>query len=98
MVHQNGLRKGGGASNDMILELQRNGTQMIRFAQYSFYTGTSIEIRGQTLSTAYLDSPATTSAVTYKTQMASAEAGGTVYAQNESGNSTSTITLLEIKQ
>lgn len=98
MVHQNGLRKSGGASNDMILELQRNGTQIIRFAQYSFYTGTSIEIRGQTLSTAYLDSPATTSAVTYKTQMASAEAGGTVYAQNESGGSTSTITLLEIKQ
>jgi hypothetical protein len=96
LVNQNGLRKASGTSNDMLLELQRNGTQIIRFAQYSFYTGTSIEIRGQTLSTSFLDSPSTTSSVTYKTQFASPEAGGTVYAQNESGGSTSTIILMEI--
>ena len=52
------------------------------------------EYECQPFSYQYLDSPATTSAVTYKTQISNAGNTGTVYAQ--AGPSTSTITLLEI--
>ena len=98
-VHQNGLvRFSGNVAADMKLKLVRNSTDITVLSLYSFYTGTSLEIRGQTLSTSYLDSPATTSATTYKTQFAAAENAGTVAVQNESGNSVSTITLMEIAQ
>lgn len=97
LVHQNGCRKAGGnVAADMKLKLLRNSTDINNIALYSFYTGTSLEIRGQTLSTSYLDSPATTSATTYKTQFAAAENAGEVNVQNEEGNSVSTITLMEI--
>lgn len=46
----------------------------------------------------FLDSPATTSSVTYKTQFASAQNTGTVYINDSAAEtSVSTITLLEIK-
>jgi hypothetical protein len=50
------------------------------------------------LTSCYLDSPATTSSTTYKTQFASGSNNQTVYVQAASGgvNSTSTITLMEI--
>ena len=46
----------------------------------------------------YLDSPATTSATTYKTQFASQANNAIIYVQSASGgtSSTSTITLMEI--
>ena len=44
--------------------------------------------------TSYLDSPSTTSAVTYKTQFANHNGTGTVYANLD--NDTAQITLLEI--
>jgi hypothetical protein len=47
-----------------------------------------------TISTSYLDSPATTSATTYKTQYASVNATSAVSLQVNS--ETSTITVLEI--
>ena len=45
----------------------------------------------------YLDSPATTSATTYKTQFARLGGSGTVYVQN-GGAASSTMTLMEIAQ
>jgi hypothetical protein len=99
IVHQNGVMKNGSATGeDMKLKIVRNGTDICPISLYSFYTGTNLQIRGQTLSSTYLDSPATTSAVVYKTQFANAEGTGTVVVQNEANNSLSTITLLEIKQ
>jgi hypothetical protein len=61
-----------------------------------FYSSGSTGVRaiGGILPMTYLDSPATTSATTYKTQIASDSAGQTAQAQNSS--SMSTITLLEI--
>jgi hypothetical protein len=97
LVHQNGCRKAvGNVAADMKLKLMRNSTDINNIALFSFFTGTSLEIRGQTLSTSYLDSPATTSATTYKTQFAAAENVGEVNVQNEAENSVSTITLMEI--
>ena len=60
-------------------------------------TGTSY---GGTLSTVYLDSPATTSSTTYTTYFASNGNSGTVLVQDNNGISTpvSTITLMEIAQ
>jgi hypothetical protein len=99
LVNQNGLRKtNANPSSDMKLVLVRDGSVIVGISLYSFYTNTTLEIRGQTLSTSYLDSPATTSAVTYKTQFSNPDAAGVVNVQNETGNAPSTITLLEIKQ
>ena len=96
-VNQNGLRKTNSSpSSDMKLVLVRNGSVIVGISLYSFYTNTSLEIRGQTLSTSYLDSPATTSSVTYKTQFSNPDAAGVVTVQNEAGNAPSTITLMEI--
>ena len=96
-VHQNGVSKdGGNAGADMKLSLLRNSTIISNLSLYSLYTGTTISLYGQTLSTSYLDSPATTSATIYKTQFAASENTGTVVTQVNAGNSTSTITVMEI--
>jgi len=96
-VHQNGVSKdGGNAGADMKLSLLRNSTIISNLSLYSLYTGTTIALYGQTLSTSYLDSPATTSATIYKTQFAASENTGTVVTQVNAGNSTSTITVMEI--
>jgi hypothetical protein len=97
LVNQNGLRKTGASpSSDLKLVLVRDGSVIIGISLYSFYTNSSLEVRGQTLSTSYLDSPATTSAVVYKTQFSNPDAAGVVNVQNEAGNAPSTITLMEI--
>ena len=59
-------------------------------AAASQYAGTV----GSCLSYTYLDSPATSSLVTYKTQFASRDSGETVYVNLN--NTTSTITLMEV--
>lgn len=55
-----------------------------------------LRVAGQ-YSFSYLDSPATTSSITYKTQANLSGGGGRVEPQSSSGLSNSTITLLEIK-
>jgi hypothetical protein len=96
LVHQNGLRKGlQSADNSMGLRLYRGSTNISQIALDSFYTGTAINIQGQTLSTSYLDSPATTSSTTYKTQFANTSGSPqNVFCQQDS--TVSTITLMEI--
>jgi len=97
IVHQNGISKNGSSvAEDMKLKLLRGSTDITVLSLYSLYTGTTMSLYGQTLSTCYLDSPATTSATTYKTQFAAAENAGTVSVQKNGGNSVSTITLMEI--
>jgi len=96
-VHQNGLSKdGGNVGADMKLSLFRNNSVISNLSLYTLYTGATSPLYGQTLSTSYLDSPATTSATTYKTQFAAAENTGTVVTQVNGGSSTSTITAMEI--
>jgi hypothetical protein len=58
------------------------------------FTNTTTTNRVGGSSATYLDSPATTSAVTYKTMFASSDNAAS--AQVQSGNNASTITLMEI--
>ena len=76
----------------------RGATQILEFESSAGYTGTATSNTIGGISTNYLDSPSTTSATTYSTQFARVSGSGGVYAQSDggSGNSTSTITLLEI--
>jgi hypothetical protein len=96
LVSQNGNEKSdGNLSNALAISLLRGATIILTdFANYVGYTGTTLRLIGGSSSTSYLDSPATTSATTYKTQFKnlSTSASATVQAQG----SISTITLMEI--
>ena len=73
------------------LNLMKDTTQLVEWCKYYGQTSTQINT---TNSLSYLDSPSTTSATTYKTQLKKSIGGGTGGAQ---ANSTySTITLMEI--
>jgi len=79
--------------------LLRNSTIINYFESFSGYTATTGTSFIGACSTNYLDSPATTSAITYKTQMQSGDGVTTIYANATNGTaSTSTITLMEIAQ
>jgi hypothetical protein len=68
-----------------------------RFLTSVGYTGTSTQNTVGSVSTSYLDAPATTSATTYKTQFNNPDNIASCYVQNSAyGGATSTITLLEI--
>lgn len=81
--------------NGMQLRLLRGGTTILTFAGALGTLGNSTERRDVATATTYLDSPATTSATTYKTQFASRTNSATVQVQVTTDD-TSTITLLEI--
>lgn len=95
LVNQNGVAKSSASSADVGLKLVRNGTDINNIALTWGYGPASI-LLDNTISTCYLDSPATTSAVAYKTQFKNSDAGGTVYVQYNSSLTVSTITLMEI--
>ena len=92
-VHQTGISKNG---NDVYIgiRLMRGATTISQFEKAAAYTGNSNTNGVGGSGTTYLDSPATTSATTYKTQFASLGNQSTAQVQND--NSTSTITLMEI--
>lgn len=81
------------ANNRLMMRLLRDTTQLSIFGNGLFYTGTAIINRGS-VGYSYIDSPATTSAVTYKTQFANGDAVAEVYVQVN--NTVATITLMEI--
>lgn len=91
-VSQNGLYKNA-FDTAMGLRLVRNSTTIITFETQALYNGAAVRSSASS-STTYLDSPATTSATTYKTEFSNAYATGAVYVQVNSD--TSTITLMEI--
>lgn len=82
------------ANNAINLRLVRGATQIALIAHSAGYTGTLLNLRVATMSTSYLDSPATTSATTYKTQFFCNSGASGVSLQI--GGDLSTITLLEI--
>jgi hypothetical protein len=91
LVGQNGLLKQG--DNAVAIRLMRGATTISTVTTEAAYTGTSANNYG-TADAFYLDSPATTSATTYKTQYA-AKVGG-LNAHVQFGSATSYIVLLEI--
>lgn len=93
-VNQVGCHRASGTNGALQLKLLRGATDLVTFEKYLGYNASSIEINAGSASTTYLDSPATTSATTYKTQLATDLASYTLAVQANGG--TSTITLMEI--
>jgi hypothetical protein len=92
-VSQNGLGKN--ATNTYgALRLQRGATELFFFEGIFAGTASSIENNVGGTSVNFLDSPATTSATTYKTQVRNPSSTGAIYVQGDSCSST--ITLMEI--
>jgi hypothetical protein len=96
LVNQAGvLKKGISTSfNSVNIQLLRDSTTIAAIALGAAYTGTGIDNNIGTCSASYLDSPATTSSVTYKTQFAADQNVDGVIVQTNSA--VSTITLVEI--
>ena len=96
IVSQNGCTKSAGnASNRIALRLLRGATSILTAGDYFGYSGSAVEVVGESISFSYLDSPATTSATTYKTQFQNPVNVASVTVQFTSSHN-STITLLEI--
>jgi hypothetical protein len=97
IVNQNGLEKATNETNVQV-RLLRGSTVLMYVDSSAGFTNTSGSwnaVGG--VGTNYLDSPATTSPVTYKTQFASRANNGIVYVQYSYNTaSTSSITLMEI--
>jgi hypothetical protein len=94
-VTQNGLNKSNGnLNNGMYLRLYRGATQISEFQVNTMYNGVAQQHVGNTGALNYLDSPATTSATTYKTQFSNGQPQPTVYVQD--GSAMSTIVLMEV--
>jgi hypothetical protein len=75
-------------------KLLRGSTTICTFEPQGGYTDTANHLRFGGTGCNFLDSPATTSSTTYKTQFANNNSSGIAYAQV--GSATSTITLMEI--
>lgn len=89
-VNQSGLNNDTTNSGTSV-QLLRSSTSLIVFA--AFY-GYGLSQYVSSASSSYLDSPATTSATTYKTQFKRGTGSGFSYVQDN--GSISTITLMEI--
>jgi hypothetical protein len=102
LVNQAGCSKSAGSVfNAIALRLMRGASEIHSFAQFAGYNGAVaaefLMIGNQ--STAYLDSPATTSATTYKTQFRNPNGSiASIAVQDNTGGlvNQSTITLVEI--
>jgi hypothetical protein len=98
LVSASGLMKtSANADNAVMLRLLRGGTTILNISSSEGYTGTAL-LNVTSASTSYLDSPATTSATTYKVQIANYINGARASINTQLGATTtnSTITLLEI--
>jgi hypothetical protein len=95
LVSQNGMvRTADSSNNAMFLKLMRNSTDISFIATTALYTDTALVLAGFSASANYVDSPATTSATTYKTQFRNRISGASVSVQSQSDMSS--IVLLEI--
>lgn len=93
IVDQAGLLKQTNDTN-INLKLLRNGSDLAIVTSGAGYTGTTTPNYVGNSGISYLDSPASISALTYKTQIASANNNASVVCQTN--GSVSTITLMEI--
>ena len=97
LISMTGLEKSAGNSlNSINLQIMRGVTVVRLYAALVGYTGSVLN----TINTSafnYLDSPASTSALTYKVQFKNQNASAAVYCQSNAAiGDQSTITLMEI--
>ena len=77
----------------MIMEIQKNGTNLVQISEYGGYTNSLlVNVFGNSAS--YLDSPSSVAALTYKTRFKNLVAAAEVGVQHV--NVPSTIILMEI--
>jgi hypothetical protein len=95
VVSMNGCAKDTN-NNGLALQLLRNATVISNFVNTGGFTNSTATNRFGSCSTNFLDSPATTSATTYKVQFSAPQNTGNVYICIDGASSTSTITLMEI--
>ena len=94
-VNQNGLQKTAADSQNAIdINLYRGATSIATITQSAGYTNSALQLWLATASTVYLDSPATTSATTYKTQFRNPNNSAAISVQKS--GTLSTITLVEV--
>jgi hypothetical protein len=89
----------GNSGAKLALQLMRTTTAILDMSDSNGYTGTSLDNVIGTVGFTYLDSPATTSATTYKIQFASGVSGQNVYIndyRDASDTTVSTIVVMEI--
>jgi hypothetical protein len=96
LVNQCGVTKAPVNNNSATqLQLLRGATVISKIQGYAGWTGANGYNYIGSVSSSFLDSPATTSAITYKTQFKNEQNAASVDVNSD--GSTSTITLLEIK-
>lgn len=95
LVNAAGCGKSGG-NTAFGMKLLRNGTIILVMDSTAGYNQLTSQNDIGSVSTTYLDSPATTSSVTYKTQFATMSSTGTIFINDYFTTATSTITLMEI--
>lgn len=94
LINQNGCSKASGNTSSAIgIKTFRGATEIAAMTQMGF-TGTSLSLLSLSYAISLVDSPATTSATTYKTQFANNTAAASVSVQNNSARST--IVLIEL--
>ena len=93
LINQNGVGKTSG-NTGVYLWLYRGASQIVKIGDSAGYTNDTTQNFIGSVSATYLDSPATTSAVTYTTYFASSTNVAAVYVQ--ASYEVSTITLMEI--
>jgi hypothetical protein len=94
MISQMGVVKNS-ADTHMGYKLYRSGTDIYTLSGVVCATGSSGAL-GISITASYLDSPASTSALTYKTQFRNTNNAGTIYVQYSENQPTSTIIAMEI--
>jgi len=89
-----------GANGVVACNLVRNSTTILNFESAAGWNNGAVSVNAiGSVSTNYLDSPATTSSTTYKVQFCSGLNGSRAFVMGGAGgvgSSTSTITLMEI--
>jgi len=97
LVNQVGCRTDG-TERRLDLKLKRNSTFLLNFARNAAFNTNGGSVNVGSCSTSFLDSPNTTSSVTYQTDFMSDDNNGTVTVQDDGAGSeaTSTIVLMEI--
>lgn len=95
-ISQQGCQKDSGdAANGLFLRLLRGGTTLLTYGNLFLYNASTTQTSG-IWSLQYIDSPATTSATTYKTQLAARNTGSGSAVKVQQGSVTSTMILMEI--
>lgn len=97
-VQINGTAKQG-ANVNLRTRLNRGGTTILYIDSLAGNDQSTAFLSPGTVGTTYLDSPSTTSAITYTVQISNISSSGSVAINDAAGGtvSTSTITLMEIK-